>query len=147
MVYKNKWYKWKHSQTEEQQWIKHRAVTPIWLLSVDIFSVKKKKKRKRKEWQALQYKSQGRLGKFTCSRYTEMILCDRRNWRLWDTSALILDSRRGSNRDDGHREMWNNVFELVSNLQNPKNSCTQKTRGLLCQNTGKQSFSLELEFF
>lgn len=117
-----------NSHIEGQQWIKHRAMTPIWLLSVDIFSVKKKKEKgkRKKKRQALQYKSQGRSHEFTCSRYTEVILCGRRNWLLWDISALIADSRGASNRDDGHGETWNNAFELESNPQYPRTRVHRK---------------------
>lgn len=104
----------------QQQWIKHRAVTPIWLHRVDIFFYLKKKQ----NTQALRHMNHGlqikeSLGGFTCSGYTKLILCGKRDRLFWDISALILGSIGESDREDGQRETWNKVCGLESNPQYP----------------------------
>lgn len=45
-----------------------------------------------------------RLDGFTCSAYTELILCGKKDKIFSDTPALILDSMGECEREDGQRE-------------------------------------------
>lgn len=61
-----------------------------------------------------------KLDRFTCSAYSELILCGKRDKIFSDTSALIPDSMAESEKEDGQRETCNNICQLESNLQHTR---------------------------